>query len=254
MKASEAHRLAEGELDRESLEPGERVLFDLTRKSVLAPATLGPEDLVPVAAHFGRSGALEIVSMVGSFHFINRIADLVGIQSDLPVVQPRWAGPRKWGVRFQGFLMGRFLDLSNRDVGEVDVAACLSDAERLLGPLPAGWQDLHEAPNVAAFLTTVTAVLSRIDPALTTRIRAAVASALPADEDAATGFHPRPHDPVDALAFVGTRYAVRVTDRMVTAVREKTGHGDPELTDLFYLVGMANAFERMNRLLAAPLP
>ena len=148
MKASEAHRLAEGELDRESLEPGERVLFDLTRKSVLAPATLGPEDLVPVAAHFGRSGALEIVSMVGSFHFINRIADLVGIQSDLPMVQPRWAWLRRLGVRAQGWAMGRFLDMSHQE-SDIDAVACLEEAQKVLGPLPAGYAQLTEAPPVA---------------------------------------------------------------------------------------------------------
>jgi hypothetical protein len=40
---------------------------------------------------------------------------------------------------------------------------------------------------------------------------------------------------------------------MIGAIREKYGFGDPELTDLFYAIAMRNAFERMDRLLAAPL-
>jgi hypothetical protein len=77
-----------------------------------------------------------------------------------------------------------------------------------------------------------------------------VRAALPADEAEATGFHPRPADPLDALAFVGTRYASRTTDRMVEAVREKYACDDAELTDLFYAIAMRNALERLTRLLA----
>ena len=39
---------------------------------------------------------------------------------------------------------------------------------------------------------------------------------------------------------------------VVQAVREKTGWGDPELTDLFYAISMRNGLERMTRLLAEP--
>jgi hypothetical protein len=53
---------------------------------------------------------------------------------------------------------------------------------------------------------------------------------------------------------VGTRYPVRTTDAMLDAVRQKTGYGDPEILDLFYSISMRNALERMNRLMAGPLP
>lgn len=252
MDAGRALQLAEGELVREELEPGERAIYDLVQKALIAPARLGPGDLADATACYGHTGALEIVSMLASFHFINRIADMVGIQSDLPLVQPRWSWLRHLGVRLQGWVMGRLLDLSNREI-EIDVDAALDESQAVLGPLPPGYRDLHEAPNVAAFLTTVAAVVRQIDPELLTRVTPVVAGALPSCEEEAFGFHPRPADPLDALAFVGTRYAVRTTDSMIRAIREKYGFGDPELTDLFYAISMRNAFERMDRLLAAPL-
>lgn len=252
MDADGALALAEGDLDAPGRDPGITAMIALARKTVFEPARLAPDDLEPLVAVYGQRGTLELVSYVASFHFINRIADLVGIQSDVPLVQPGWAWLRRLGVRLQGWAMGRFLDLEDRDAG-VDAAAALAEAEAVLGPFPPGYRDVVKAPNVAAFLTTVADVMRRLPPDLVARVAPVVAAALPASEEEATGFHARPSDPVDALAFVGTRYAARTTDAMVDAVRERTGWGDPELTDLFYAISMHNAFERMNRLLAAPL-
>ena len=229
------------------------MLYDLAQKALLAPALLEPGDLAEAVTVYGRRGALELTAILGSFHFINRIADLVGIQSDLPMVQPRWAWLRRLGVRAQGWAMGRFLDMSHQ-ASDIDAVACLEEAQQVLGPLPAGYEQLTEAPPVAAFLTTVSAVSQRIDPAIFDAVTPAVAAALPHGEDEATGFHERPGDPIEALAFVGTRYPVRTTDAMVDAVRRKTGYGDPEILDLFYSISMRNALERMNRLMAGPLP
>jgi hypothetical protein len=253
MDAPRALRLAEGDLRPETLDASERALLELVHKSVWAPARLSPADLAGAVAIYGPRGALEIVSMLTSFHFINRIADLVGIQSDLPIVQPHWTGLRRIGVRLQGWAMGRLLDLSNREIA-VDVDAALAEAAAVLGPFPPGYRELHRAPNVAAFLTTVSDVVRHLDPALVARVARAVAAALPAGPEDVEGFHPRPADPIEALAFVATRYPARTTDRMVDAVREKYALDDAELTDLFYAVSMRNGLERMNRLLAGPLP
>jgi len=229
------------------------VLYDLAQKALLAPALLEPGDLAEAVTVYGRRGAFELMAILGSFHFINRIADLVGIQSDLPMVQPRWTWLRRLGVRTQGWAMGRFLDMSHQ-TSDIDAVACLEEAQQVLGPLPAGYAQLTEAPPVTAFLTTVSAVVQRIDPTIFDAVTPAVAAALPHGEDEATGFHERPSDPIEALAFVGTRYPVRTTDAMVDAVRRKTGYGDPEILDLFYAISMRNALERMNRLMARPLP
>jgi hypothetical protein len=229
------------------------VLYDLAQKALLEPALLEPGDLAGAVGVYGRRGAFELMAILGTFHFINRIADLVGIQSDLPMVQPRWTWLRRLGVRAQGWAMGRFLDMSHQ-TSDIDAVACLEEAQQVLGPLPAGYAQLAEAPPVAAFLTTVSTVVRRIDPAVFDAVTPAVAAALPRGEEEATGFHERPSDPVEALAFVGTRYPVRTTDAMVDAVRQKTGYGDPEILDLFYAISMRNALERMNRLMAGPLP
>jgi hypothetical protein len=244
-------RISEGEERAGDLDAGEQVLVGLVRRSVKAPAGLTPADLHPVVAAYGERAAVDVVAYLASFHFINRIADLVGIRSDLPIVQPRWRWLRRLGIRLQGLLMGRLVDLS-RSALEVDVEGALAEADEVLGPLPPGFDALRRVPNVAAFLTTVSAVTRRLDPAMLSRVRDVVADALPTCEEEATGFHPRPADPLEALAFVGTRYAVRTTDRMVEAVREKYGYGDPELTDLFYAISMRNAMERMKRLRAEP--
>jgi len=253
MDANGALDLAEGDLDDPRHDAGTKALVTLARKTVFTPAALVPDDLAPVVAAYGQRGALEIVSYVASFHFINRIADLVGIQSDVPLVQPRWTWLRRLGVRMQGWTMGRFLDLSNRDAG-VDADAALAEAEAVLGPFPPGYRELVKAPNVAAFLTTVADVMRRLPSDLVGRVTPVVAAALPANEEDATGFHARPSDPIDALAFVGTRYAARTTDAMTDAIRDQYGMDDAALTDLFYAIAMRNAFERMDRLLAGPLP
>jgi alkylhydroperoxidase family enzyme len=253
MDATRALELAEGDLAGPSRDAGTAALIALARKTVLAPAGLVPDDLAPVVAAYGQRGALEIVSYVASFHFVNRIADLVGIRSDVPLVQRHWGGMRRLGVRLQGWAMGQFLDLSNRDAN-VDAAAALAEAEAVLGRFPPGYGELVKAPNVAAFLTTVADVVRRLPPDLVGRVAPVVAAALPATEEEATGFHARPTDPIDALAFVGTRYPARTTDAMTDAVRARYGMDDAALTDLFYAISMRNAFERMDRLLAAPLP
>lgn len=251
MEAGRVEAIAEGAAPPDDFDAGERAIAELVHRSVIAPARLAPEDLRPVTAAYGAPGAVEIVAVLTSFHFINRVADLVGIRSDLPLVQPWFGALRRLGVRMQAGLMRRAVDLSNRSV-EVDADAALREAERWLGPLPPGAESIRAVPNVAGFLTTVTAVVRELDPGMVEQVSAVVADALPGSEEEATGFHPRPTDPLDALAFVGTRYAVRTTDRMVAAVREKYGYGDAELTDLFYAISMRNGIERMTRLLAEP--
>lgn len=125
-------------------------------------------------------------------------------------------------------------------------------AERKAAHLSAtGYQAMHEAPNVAGYLLSITRVARQLAPQMLDRVTPGVANALPSSEAEATGLHPLPTDPLDALVFVGTRYAVRTTDAMVTAVRNTYGYGDPELTDLFYAIAMRNGLERMQRLLTA---
>jgi alkylhydroperoxidase family enzyme len=64
-------------------------------------------------------------------------------------------------------------------------------------------------------------------------------------------FHARPADPVEAFAFVGTRYAQRATDAMVDALRG-AGFDDLGILDLAIAVADANQWARMRRLLGLP--
>jgi hypothetical protein len=254
MDARRAEGFAEGDLPPDALGADERALEVLVRKSVRAPATLEPGDLVPLLDAFGTVGTLELVTVLGAFHFVNRIADLVDIPSDLPLIQRRWRRLRTLGVRLQALGMRRIMDLANRPV-EVDTGQLMAELEAVRGAaLPAGYASLRHAPNTLASLHAMTRVLPTLDAAMLAHVARIVAEALPANEVEATGFHPRPADALDALAFVGTRYVVRVTDDMVEAVRRQYALGDPELTDVFYAISVRNTMERLDRLLAAPLP
>lgn len=243
-------RIVEGDIPHAHLTPEEQAIAALVQKSVVAPARLEPVDLRDLVTHFGVSGSLEIVAVLSEFHLVNRIADLVGIRSDLPLIQQHWRRLRWWGIRLAAWITRHMVDLRNQEV-EVDIAAALAAAETVLGPLPAGYQAIHQAPNVAGYLLSITRVVQQLPPQMLDRVTQGVANALPSSEAEVTGFHASPMDPVDALVFVGTRYAVRTTAAMVTAIRDTYGYGDPELTDLFYAIAMRNGLERMQRLLAA---
>ena len=80
------------------------------------------------------------------------------------------------------------------------------------------------------------------------RIHNIVEGALPEQEEDATGFHERPADPVDAFAFVGTRYAQRTTPTMIDALRE-AGYDDLGILDLAIAIADANMWGRLHRLL-----
>jgi hypothetical protein len=250
MEAGYVEQLVEGEIQWEELAPGERALATLVHKSVVAPARLEPADLQESVALFGVSGSLEIVAVLAAFHFMNRMADLVGISSNLLIIQPRRRWLRWVGIRLSGWVLRHVVDLRNQTV-EIDTKTALAEAEAVLGPLPPGYQAIHEASNVAGFLLSISHVVRQLPPQMLARVTQGVAKALPSSEAEVTGFHPLPTDPLDALVFVGTRYAVRTTDAMVAAIRATYGYRDPELTDLFYTIAMRNSLERMQRLLTA---
>ena len=242
--------LAEGELSAAAVGPDAVAMEPLARKSVWAPAALEPADLRPLLERWGVPGTMELVTVLGSFHFINRIADLVDVDADLPLVQRRWRWLRGAGVWLQGRMMRLMVDLANRPA-DVDADDLLADLGRLRGSaLPAGYDAYRQAPSAVASLHCTARSLPSFDPDMIARVTSAVAAALPADESESTGFHPRPDDPLDALCFVATRYVVRTTDEMVEAVRRAYGWDDARLTDLFYVISYRNAVERLDRLLA----
>jgi hypothetical protein len=231
---------------------GERAIAELVRKTVFAPARLQPSDLDDVAREYGATGAVDIVGYLHSFHYINRIADLVGIRSDLPLIQERWPWLRRLGVRLQAKMMRTMLDLSHREV-QIDVDAVLARLTAVMGPLPKGFASLHLAPNVAGLIGSICEIASKVDANLLVRIGESVRTYLPTSEGEVHGIHERPKDPLEALVFVGTRYAARTTDDLAARVRAAHGYGDREMLDLFYARAVHTGLERMRRLLATPL-
>ena len=199
MDSHRAERFAEGLATPEEMSPEERAIEVLVKKSVRAPARLEPADLVPLVGLLGTSGALEVVAMPGAFHFVTRVADLVAIESELPIVQRRWRWLRSLGVRLQSRVFRRVMDLANEAV-EVDVRMLLAETERIRGAsLPSGYAAMHASPNVAAWAYRMTVELPSLDGAMLGRVTRGVAAALPASEDESTGFHARPPEPLDAL-------------------------------------------------------
>jgi hypothetical protein len=254
MDRGRVERIARGELPAAEMTAGERAAEALVRKTVQAPARLGPEDLRPLHEAYGLAGAMEVAVTACSFHLINRIADLVGIRSDLPIVRRTAGRAWSWAVRVQTFLMGLVIDMGNRTCEALDIDEVTAGLERARGyPLPPGYRQLQASPALVNWLATGTESLPRLDAAMLARVTHGVEAALPAALEEAQGFHRRPPDPFDALVFVGTRYPARTTDAMVAAVRVAHGYGDPQLTDLFFAISMANCFSRLDRLLAAPL-
>jgi len=69
----------------------------------------------------------------------------------------------------------------------------------------------------------------------------------PASVIDAQGLHPVPDDPIEAFAFVGTRYAYRTTKRMIKGLRQ-IGYDDLGILDLAIAVADANLWARIYRL------
>ena len=220
----------------------------------VAPARLTPGDLAPVRAIAG-DGALDYVLVLGSFHFINRIADLLGVDPQaVPEALRRFEIVRRIGVRIAARLLAR-MDLANRAYAPSYEAALESAAplvERALGrPVGETLAPLRPRPKMIEVLALALAERderSTLDRGTLARVQRTVEDALPQSLEDSTGFHARPKDPVEAFAFVGTRYPARTTPVMVEALRQG-GWDDVGILDLAIAVADANNWARMHRLL-----
>lgn len=187
---------------------------------------------------------------MGCFHFITRLADLVGIKSWTPGVFMRRQSLRFAILRLQASLLRWGMDFSPRSE-EVDAATELEEIARLRGgQLPAGYRTMLTAPTLAASTRAIMSGLRSIDSAMLHQVETAVSSALQDTDVEPPAEHPSPRNPLEALAFLGTRHAYRVTPADVDRVRQEYGWSDAELTDLFYAIAVRNIVERLDRLLA----
>ena len=235
----------------------ELALVGLVRAAHEAPALLTPRDLAPVRAAAG-DGALDYVLVLGTFHFINRIADLLGVDPEaLPETLRRFELVRRVGVRIAARLISR-MDLANRAYAPSWEAAMESAAplvERSLGrPAANALAALRARPKMLEVLALALAERderSTLDRRTLARVHRTVEDALPRSLADSTGFHARPKDAVEAFAFVGTRYPARTTPAMVDALR-RDGRDDLGILDLAIAVADANNWARMHRLLELP--
>jgi alkylhydroperoxidase family enzyme len=200
-------------------------------------------------------GALDYVLVIGAFHFINRIADLLGVDPEvLPERLRRFELLRRLGVRLGALVLGR-MDLANREYRRSYDEALASLAPvftRATGGTPGNaFAPLRARPKLLEVVQLAfeereeRSQLARDTLAL---IHRTVEAALPATAEEASGFHARPAHPVAAYAFVGTRYAARTTRDMVEALR-RAGYDDAGILDLAIAIADANQWARMHRLL-----
>lgn len=188
--------------------------------------------------------------VLGVFHFINRIADLLHVDAEaLPERLRRFESIRRLGVGVASRILARG-DLRNRpyavgwDEARSRIAPFLerhdARALRALAPRP----KLVEALQLALEERG----RSSVDRPTLARIHRTVEAALPVAATDVEGFHTRPADPVEAFAFVGTRYAYRTTAEMIDALR-RAGYDDLGILDLAIAVADANQWARTHRLL-----
>ncbi len=234
--------------------PIETALVTLARKAYEAPALLTPSDLDELRALVGDD-ALDFALVVNSFHFINRIADLLHVDPEaLPEPLRRFELLRKFSVWAASLLMRR-MDLANRTYAtsfEDAVAAIAPRVGTLSGEaLDTAFAPLRTRPKIVETFRLAMEerdLRSGLDRATLARIHATVEDALPTCTEEGEGFHARPTDPVEAFAFVGTRYAYRTTKDMIDALHE-AGYDDLGVLDLATAVADANQWARSSRML-----
>ena len=233
--------------------PLERALVDLVHRAHHAPALLTPADLDPVRA-IGGDDALDYLLVLGAFHFITRIADLLAVPPEvLPSMLRRVEVVRRISVWMTSLLLRR-MDLANRP-DQASFENVRVRVEALLGrPVGPALEPLRARPKLIESIALALEERDRassLDRATLLRVQRTVEVALPRFAADADGFHARPSDPVDGFAFVGTRYAQRTTPEAIAALR-RAGYDDLGILDLAIAVADANQWARMFRLAGLP--
>lgn len=198
--------------------------------------------------------ALDYLLVIASFHFVNRIADLLDVPSEgLPKPLRRFEFLRRLTLRVAGILLAK-MNLANReyrltyDNALINVKSSLENASDMeLESALAAFKPRPKLVEVLQLLLEERDHRSSLDQKILAKIHAAVEKALPATVIDAQGFHPVPDDPIEAFAFVGTRYAYRTTKHIIDKLRQ-IGYDDLGMLDLAIAVADANLWARIYRL------
>ncbi len=228
-------------------------MISLVRKTFEQPAWLATSDLDPVREIAGED-ALDYTLVIGGFHFVNRIAELLDVpQEILPKALRHFEVLRRLTVQFGSIVMAR-MDLKNRAY-----TSSYKDATNSLIPyfgseiakdLKSRLQPLESRPKLIEALQLLLEERDRhtsLDRSIVGSVQHIVEASLPASHQEAVGFHPIPKDPMEAFTFVGTRYAHRTTKDMIDALRQ-VGYGDLGILDLAIAVADTNMWARIYRL------
>jgi len=221
------------------------------------PARLSKDDLTPLR-NIAGDAALDYVLVLGGFHFINRMADLLHVDSEfVPDALSRIGFMRRVAIFVASKLFTR-MDLVNRPYDRTFEQACreMQPAfRRATGrDLDGDLDPLRARPKLVEVLRLALEerdVASSLPRSVTARVHALVEEYLPSRAEEADGFHARPADPLEAFVFVGTRYAARTTPEMIQRLRG-IGYDDVGILDLATAVADANQWARLHRLLGLP--
>lgn len=250
-KASRAARLLEGKASDAT--PLELALTALARKAHAQPKRLSTRDLDALRALVGEA-ALDYALVVAGFHFVNRVADLLDVDPEgLPDRLRRFEPLRQFAGKGAAFLFRKAMDLKTRPYEKSYDEALEGVApvfERVMGrSLKEELAPLRSRPKLveAVQLMLEERESTNLDAAVLARIDRTVEEALPATAEEAEGLHARPADPVEAFAFVGTRYAHRSSEAMIHALHRE-GYDDRGILELAIAIAHANQWARLHRL------
>jgi len=200
-------------------------------------------------------GAIDYTLVIGMFHFINRIADLLHVPPEaLPEPLRRFEFLRRLTIRIASLIMSK-MDLENRIFNfsyEETLENITPLFEQAMGKKPGNvFAPVKSRPRlieVFRFILEERVIHTSLNRETIANIHRTVENALPAGNDDVKGFHKRPKNPVEAFAFVGTRYAFRTTKDMIDDLR-RMDYDDVGILDLAIAVAGANYWARTHRLL-----
>ncbi|MBC2716112.1 MAG: hypothetical protein HF978_12465 [Desulfobacteraceae bacterium] len=183
------------------------------------------------------------------------MADLLNVSPEaLPEPLRRFEFLRRFTVRIASLIMSK-MDLQNREFNssyEETLENITPLFEQALGRKPGdAFASVKSRPRlieVFRFILEEQVIHTSLSRETLAKIHRTVEDALPAGVEDAKGFHKCPENPVEAFAFVGTRYAFRTTKDMIDDLR-RMNYDDVGILDLAIAVASANYWARIHRLL-----
>ena len=225
----------------------------MIRKSIEKPALLTPADLIPLRQVVGSS-ALDYARVIAAFHFMNRMADLLGVAHEILPDKLRSYKPlRRASIQLMGYFMTR-MDLANRSY-EISYQQALAKItpvfEAVTGRAPQDeFENLRERTKLIEIIQLMLEERQSstgLDKTTIIKIQRTVEAALPTGAAQTQGPLEHRDDPVEDFTTIGTRYSHRADSGLIEALRA-AGYEDRSILDLALTVAYANDWARVYRL------